>query len=509
MEILSNNVPNGTLHRTPAGGDSHRILEAVDPDDIHDLICIGFGPASLATAIALQDALEDAGENPFKPKVCFLERQHEFRWHAGMMLPDAKMQISFLKDMATQRNPRSRFTFLNYLKVKNRLVQFTNLGTFLPSRLEFADYMKWCSSAFEEVVQYGCEDIQIDPTKSKEEAEKYDLLSVQSRQGGPHGNIVTRRTRNIIIAVGGRPHIPPVLPLDHPRVIHSSTYASQISDLLKVREKAYNIGVLGSGQSAAEVFNDLHSRYPNATTSLIFRDTVLRPSDDSPFVNEIFNDDHITPFYEQPPAARAAEITANKSTNYSVVRQELLEKLYQTLYQQRILEPDPQKWKTRLYPSTEVGKVIDIPSNECINVILKNTSNPCSNSRITLPLDLLIHATGYVRDTHNALLSTCQILNANAFPTKGHDAWSVNRDYSVKLDNNFAADNLGIYVQGCNESTHGLSDTLISVLATRGGEVVEKIFGKQLRLPRMNGEGKVNGGGDGDGHHEGMVDEMG
>ena len=87
--------------------------------------------------------------------------------------------------------------------------------------------------------------------------------------------------------------------------------------------------------------------------------------------------------------------------------------------------------------------------------------------------------------------------------------WSVNRDYSVKLDNNFAADNLGIYLQGCNESTHGLSDTLISVLATRGGEVVEKIFGKQLRLPRMNGEGKVNGGGNGDGHREGMVGEVG
>ena len=484
MEISSNNVPNGILHRTPAGGDSHRILEAVDPDEIHDLICIGFGPASLAIAIALQDALEDAGENPFKPKVCFLERQHEFRWHAGMMLPDAKMQISFLKDMATQRNPRSRFTFLNYLKVKNRLVQFTNLGTFLPSRLEFADYMKWCSLAFEKVVQYGCEDIQIDPTKSKEEAEKYDLLSVQSRQGG---NIITRRTRNIIIAVGGRPHIPPVLPSDNPRVIHSSTYASQINDLLKDRKEAYNIGVLGSGQSAAEVFNDLHSRYPNATTSLIFRDTALRPSDDSPFVNEIFDDDRITPFFEQSPAAREAEITSNKSTNYSVVRQELLEKLYHTLYQQRILEPDPQKWKTRLYPSTEVVEVIDVPSTECINVILKNTSTPSSNSRVTLSLDLLIYATGYTRDTHNALLSNCQILNANA---SSNGTWVVNRDYSVKLNSNFAAENLGIYLQGCNESTHGLSDTLISVLATRGGEVVERIFGGELR---RNGDGGGKG----------------
>ena len=491
METWSQNVQNGSVPHMPETGGSYRTLDAVDPNEIHDLICIGFGPASLAIAIALQDALEDAGKTSFKPKVCFLERQHEFRWHAGMMLPDAKMQISFLKDMATQRNPRSRFTFLNYLKVKDRLVQFTNLGTFLPSRLEFADYMKWCSSAFEQVVQYDSEVIQIDPIKSNEDSAKFDLLLVRSRQGGPNGSITTRTTRNIIIAVGGRPQIPPILPSDNPRVIHSSTYASQINDLLKVREKAYNIGVVGSGQSAAEVFNDLHTRYPNATTSLIFRDTALRPSDDSPFVNEIFNDDQITPFYEQPSTTRSAQITANKSTNYSVVRQELLEKLYHTLYQQRILEPDPQKWKARLFPSTEVVEVVDIPSNKRINVTLKHTAGSSSNSTnsrktTTLPLDLLIHATGYTRDTHNTLLSRCQILNANSSPSNGNsnnnggEPWSINRNYSVKLNHELAAETLGIYLQGCNESTHGLSDTLISVLATRAGEVVGTIFGEKV-----------------------------
>jgi L-ornithine N5-oxygenase len=468
---MSANIQNQFPKRKRAGAITPRTLETVDPTDVHDLICVGFGPASLAIAIALQDALEDTSDASFKPKVCFLEQQPEFRWHAGMMLPDAKMQISFLKDMATQRNPRSYFTFLNYLKVKERLVQFTNLGTFLPTRLEFADYMKWCSSNFEEVVQYDSEVILIDPAKSRDDAAKYDLLSVKSRQGGPNGSIVTRKTRNIIIAVGGRPHIPAVLPQDNPRVIHSSTYASQINDLLKVREKAYNIGVLGSGQSAAEVFNDLRSRYPNANTSLIFRDTAIRPSDDSPFVNEIFDDDRITPFYEQSSTNRDAANNSNKSTNYSVVRPELLEKIYHDLYQQRILEPDVTKRKSRLHPSSEIVEVVDIPQNKRINVILKHTSGTTS-SRSTLNLDLLIYATGYTRDTHDTLLADCQILNASS-----SGAWEVRRDYSVKLDGGFAAEELGIYLQGCNEQTHGLSDSLISVLATRGGEVVARIFG--------------------------------
>lgn len=453
-----------------------RTLEAVDIGDVHDLICVGFGPASLAIAIALQDALEDASNASFKPKVCFLEQQPDFRWHAGMMLPDAKMQISFLKDLAMQRNPRSYFTFLNYLKVKERLVQFTNLGTFLPTRLEFADYMKWCSSAFEDVVHFSSEVIEIEPTKSTEDAAKYDLLSIQSRQGGPGGSIITRQTRNLIIAVGGRPQIPSALPQDNPRIIHSSTYASQISDLLKVREKAYNIGVLGGGQSAAEVFNDLHSRFPNANTHLIFRDSALRPSDDSPFVNEIFDDNRITPFFEQSSTARDAANTSNKSTNYSVVRPELLEKIYHDLYQQRILEPDPSEWKHRLHPSSEVVDVIDMPQNNRINIVLKHVSPSATSSQSTLHLDLLIYATGYARDTHNALLAKCQILNASS-----SRQWEVRRDYSVKLDGGVAGEDVGIFLQGCNERTHGLSDSLISVLATRGGEVVERIFGREMR----------------------------
>lgn len=470
-------LSKGLLKRRRAESKTLRTLEAVGPGEVHDLICVGFGPASLAIAIALQDALEDASNDSFKPKVCFLEQQPEFRWHAGMMLPDAKMQISFLKDLAMQRNPRSYFTFLNYLKVKERLIQFTNLGTFLPTRLEFAEYMKWCSGAFEKVVQYDSEVIQVDPAKSKEDAIKYDLLSVRSRQGGPNGETITRRTRNIIIAVGGRPLIPPGLPQNNPRVIHSSIYASHIKELLKVREKAYNIAVLGSGQSAAEVFHDLHSRYPHASTSLIFRDTALRPSDDSPFVNEIFNDDAITPFYAQSAPVRDQANTANKSTNYSVVRPELLETIYAHLYQQRILEADPSNWKARITPSSEIVDVVDIPQNKRINVVLKHTgTHPSSPTRLTLTLDLLIYATGYTRNTHNTLLADCQVLNASR-----SREWRVRRDYSVELDGGFASAEMAIYLQGCNERTHGLSDSLISVLAMRGGEMVERIFGAELR----------------------------
>ena len=127
-------------------------------DELLDLLCIGFGPASLAIAIALHDAYKSSSSSP-RPKVLFMESQSQFSWHAGMQLPGAKMQISFLKDLATPRDPRSRFTFLNYLFEKGRLNQFINLGIFLPTRVEYEDYLRWCASHFEREgnVAYGIE----------------------------------------------------------------------------------------------------------------------------------------------------------------------------------------------------------------------------------------------------------------------------------------------------------------------------------------------------------------
>ncbi len=63
------------------------------------------------------------------------------------------------------------------------------------------------------------------------------------------------------------------------------------------------------------------------------------------------------------------------------------------------------------------------------------------------------------------------------------DRWGINRDYSVKFEPGSVHEDAGIWLQGCNESTHGLSDTLLSILAVRAGELVESIFGNGKRQP--------------------------
>lgn len=191
------------------------------------------------------------------------------------------MQISFLKDLATLRDPRSDFTFLNYLQCHGRLVSFSNLGTFLPSRREFEDYMKWCAGSFQDAVEYGqrvTEIVANGPRSWEPTVDSFTVISRSTRDGTPQ----KWRTRHVVLAMGGQPNIPKPFPQQNARVIHTSGYRHQVPKVLEDPGQPYNVAVVGGGQSAAETFHDLHSRYPNARTVLIVRDSALRPSDDSP-----------------------------------------------------------------------------------------------------------------------------------------------------------------------------------------------------------------------------------
>lgn len=267
----------------PQAPSGRSLLRPSPADEMHDLLCVGFGPASLAIGIALHDAMDPALNrttpgSSFRPKVCFLERQKQFAWHSGMLVPGSRMQISFIKDLATLRDPRSSFTFLNYLHHKNRLIHFTNLGTFLPARMEFEDYMRWCAQRFENVVSYGEEVVEVVPGNTTDGV--VDYFTVHSRNTET-GEISARRARKVVVALGGKAKMPPGFPQDQ-RIMHSSQYCTTLPAMLKNETEAYNIAVVGSGQSAAEIFHDLQRRYPNSRTTLILRDTALRPSDDSP-----------------------------------------------------------------------------------------------------------------------------------------------------------------------------------------------------------------------------------
>lgn len=211
-----------------------------------------------------------------------------------MLLPDARMQISFMKDLATLRNPRSPITFLSYLHSQNRLVNFINRGSTIPSRKEYADYLAWAAEYVQNHgvnVRFGCEVLSLDDA-----GDGIIIARVRDIQTAQE---TTYHTRDLVISPGGSPSIPVALQpvfTSSKRVIHSSTYTSLIPSVLSEisANKSLRIAVIGSGQSGAEVTLDLRERLSSIPggshqIDLILRKGSLKPSDDSPFANEIFD----------------------------------------------------------------------------------------------------------------------------------------------------------------------------------------------------------------------------
>lgn len=473
---------------------------SMDSDDEFDLICVGFGPASLAIAVAMHDALASGRtllQGKSQPKVLFIEKQERFAWHAGMLLPGAKMQISFVKDLATLRDPRSEFTFLNYLHSQDRLVDFTNLDTFLPARVEYEDYMRWASSAFTHLVQYGHQVVSVKPEALGEGAVR--TFTVQARDAST-GQIKSCRGRNVLIATGGQPSLPASLPAKHSRVIHSSQYAQYVPRLLSDPSAPYRVAVIGAGQSAAEIFNNIHSLYPNSQTKLIMRPEFLRPSDDSPFVNSVFNPEYVDMLYPKSANYRRNFISEARATNYGVVRLELIEHIYERMYEQRRqLGRDDRAWPHRIMGGRKIISVEPTSEKKLqlkfARVELLEGDVPLDpENEETWEADLVIAATGYRRDAHlDILRDTWEMLPQSQgpikSPTKAESGWKLNtpqgefsmavgRDYRVQYKPGTIQSGSGIWLQGCCEATHGLSDTLLSVLATRSGEIVDSVFGR-------------------------------
>lgn len=213
-------------------------------------------------------------------------------------------------------------------------------------------------------------------------------------------------------------------------------------------------------------------------------------------VNEIFDPDRIDGFYASPADEREKSIISDRATNYGVVRIELIEQIYHDLYMQKITSKHSEDWRKMILPRREIIRVGPTPSSDNRLEVHINSTKRQKNSgddnlqEEILHLDALVVATGYTRNTHERLCAPIEHLRPpttkkDKGPESSSNSWKVNRDYSLLLDPDKVSADAGIWLQGCNETTHGISDSLLSVLATRSGELVESIFGKRLSSLRV------------------------
>jgi L-ornithine N5-oxygenase len=435
-------MPQAAAGSTTSSASPDEVPDEEPQHPVHDLVGVGFGPANLALAIALA---ERAGELSAR----FVERQPRFGWHRGMLLDDATMQISFLKDLVTLRDPTSRFSFLSYLHERERLPDFINYGSPYPTRREFHDYLEWAAAPLADRVDYGTEVERIDPV-----AGEPALLDVHTRDLTT-GRRATTRTRNVVLATGLVPHLPAgVVPGD--RVWHSSELLTRIDTLPPPRRAI----VVGAGQSAAEVVDHLHRRFPQAEVSAVFARFGYSPADDTAFANRVFDPAAVDAFFAAPPSVMDLILGYHANTNYSVVDQELIESLYRRHYQEKVAGHQ----RLRFHNVSRVTDAVEVDGRVELAV-----ESMLDGTREVLTADVVVHATGYRAGDPAALLGEL----TGRCRRDGAGRMVVHRDYRLDTSAGLTA---GIYLQGATEHSHGLGSTLLSNAAVRAGEIVESVL---------------------------------
>ena len=424
------------------------MTQAIASPIVHDLIGVGFGPSNLALAIALQERGPIQGELD----VLFLDKQANYSWHGNTLSTQSELQISFLKDLVTLRNPTSPYSFVNYLKAHGRLVDFINLGTFYPCRMEYNDYLRWVSGQFQAQSRYGEEVLAIEPILHQQQVEALRVIS-RDAQGEQH----VRTTRSVVVSAGGTPRIPSSFKAlkDDGRVFHHSQYLARMAQQPCVDGKPMRIAIIGGGQSAAEAFIDLNDSFPSVQADIIMRGSALKPADDSPFVNEVFSPAFTDLVFQQTGSERERLVSEYQNTNYSVVDIDLIERIYGIFYRQKVSGIARHTFRTMT--TVEKATATDLG----IELILRNSA---SGEREVRHYDAVVLATGYERQMHRQLLAPLQAYLGD---------FEVDRNYRLVTDERCKA---GVYMQGFSQASHGLSDTLLSVLPIRAQEIADSLY---------------------------------
>ncbi|MFC8661524.1 lysine N(6)-hydroxylase/L-ornithine N(5)-oxygenase family protein [Streptomyces sp. NPDC057199] len=435
-------------------------MSQVLPDDaplVHDLIGIGFGPSNVAMAIALGEHNARAGEQE-AITAHFFEQQPCFGWHRGMLIDDATMQVSFLKDLVTLRNPASEFSFLCYLKSKGRLIDFINHKNLFPLRVEFHDYLEWAAAQVEDVVSYGHEVVGVAPVVRDGTVEHLEV-TVRSAEG-----LAVHRARNLVIGTGMRPLMPEGVETGE-RVWHNSELLAKVDQLEGTSPSRFI--VVGAGQSAAENVAYLHRRFPEAEVCAVFSRYGYSPADDSSFANRIFDPSAVDEYFAAPESVKRRLMDYHGNTNYSVVDIDLIEDLYRQTYQEKVLGTE----RLRFLNVSRLTGVEETPGTARATV-----TSLVTGEETLLDADVVVFATGYSPADPLGLLGEV----ADHCLRDDEGRVRVERDYRIVTDPELRC---GIYLQGGTEHTHGITSSLLSNTATRVGEILDSLLARGVKSP--------------------------
>ncbi|WP_079527028.1 lysine N(6)-hydroxylase/L-ornithine N(5)-oxygenase family protein [Halobacillus hunanensis] len=417
-----------------------------EQERIYDVIGIGLGPFNLGLAALLDEVNDIDG--------MFLDKKPEFDWHPGMMIEGTTLQVPFFADLVSLANVQSDYSFLNYLQQHGRLYHFYFLEKFHISRKEYNHYCKWVSDQLE-----NCRfnmDVQVVHELQLENGEKVYEVQVEDLAQKTKTRILTR---NLVVGIGSVPFIPSNLK-DHAgeTIFHTSEYLDQ----KKAVSDAESITVVGSGQSAAEVFLDLlKTRGEDAEIHWYTRSKGFFPMEYSKLGLEYFSPDY-TKFFYQLPQHKKDVLLQEQDLLYKGISMETISDIYDCLYEGTV--GGAQTLNVHLQAMSEITSIEEAQTNW--NLYGRQLVN---GERFENESDVIILGTGYKTEVPKFLAPLSHLIR-----------WDEQGRYKVEEDYNIVNQGNKVFVQNAEMHSHGVGAPDLGLGAYRNSVIINRIAGREV-----------------------------
>ncbi|MEH3076447.1 MAG: SidA/IucD/PvdA family monooxygenase [Quadrisphaera sp.] len=453
MSTTTNATSSSTTSSTSNAGGVERV---------HDLLGIGLGPFNLGLAALAE---------PLGLDCLFLERKDRFAWHPGMLLPSSTLQVPFMADLVTMADPTSRYSFLNHLKREGRLYRFYIRESFYPLRVEFDRYCRWVADQLPSVeCGWDVRDVTWHPELDATGQGRFTVESVDA--GGRHR---TDHARRLVLGTGTPPHVPAAFSdvADDAAVVHTADYLAARELLQQHR----SVTVVGSGQSAAEVYRDL---LPEARTHGYRLDWVTRsprffPLEYTKLTLEMTSPEYADYFHALPAGTRD-DLLVSQAQLYKGIDGELVDEIYDLLYELDVDGPPP----TRLFTGTACERVVREGGGYRLHL-----HHAEQDRRSSLTTDAVVMATGYRQQVPGFCRGVAEHLRWDE-----HGRFDVTRDYRVDLAAGHQDDDEGggssapapagsVFVQNAEAHTHGFVAPDLGMAAYRNSCILRAVLGRE------------------------------
>jgi lysine N6-hydroxylase len=408
----------------------------------HDVVAIGIGPFNLGLACLTEPLPEiDA---------VFLERKEHFDWHPGMLLDDSTLQVPFMADLVTMADPTSPYSYLNFLKQSGRLYSFYIRESFYPLRVEYNAYCQWAAEQLDSL-RFGRQVERV-------EYDQRDQTYVVHATATSTGERETYRGRNLVLGTGTPPYLPEPcrdLPGD---AVHSADYLAAKPDLQAKR----SITVVGSGQSAAEIYYDLLGDLDRHGYDLtwVTRSPRFFPLEYTKLTLEMTSPDYVDYFHGLPAATRDRLVPAQKGL-YKGIDSSLIDAIFDLLYQKSLRGRCP----TTLHTNTALR---DVGFDDETKSYVLDLCQVEQGRGFTMSTEGLVLATGYRYEVPEFLTP---IADRIAWDDAGR--FAVTRDYCID------AHGSTIYVQNAELHTHGFGAPDLGLGAYRNACIIRSLLGRE------------------------------